>query len=171
MASATPKEYLERIGFVLSYPLSDTNNLDNKLAIQFNKLLAKLNHKFPDYFPASVYKDYLITTAYTNDKNLHQENNLIVSNEKNLLRLKEEFNNLEFIICFGEKAYFAAQKVKEVYDLKYKVIKTKSFAYPVSRHIKTLYNNNNNKHFRANFHVLTQFNDIDKQFSEKKRFK
>lgn len=159
--------YSERIGFVLSYPLPDTENVDIKIGIQLNKLLAKLNHKYPDYFTASTYNHYLITTAYTSEKKLHQDNIEVVSNEKNLLRLKNELENLEFVICLGEKAYFAANKVKEKFNLNYKLIKTISIAYPVSRHIKTLYSDNNvNKHVRANFNVLTQFKDIDKQFSE-----
>lgn len=163
---ANSKKYIERIGFILSYPLSNTNNLDNKLAIQFNKLIAKLNHKYPDYFPSIVYNNYFITTAYIKEKKLQGDNQkLLVSNEKNLLRLKNELENLKIIICFGEKAYFAAKKVKELYNLDYKIIKTKSFAYPVSRHIKTLYNNKN-KHIRSNFNVLTQFKDIDKQLTE-----
>ena len=85
----TSKKYSERIGFILSYPLSNTNSLDNKLAIQFNKLMAKLNHKYPNYFPSIVYNHYFITSAYVKEKKIpedHQE--LIVSNEKNLLRLK-----------------------------------------------------------------------------------
>jgi hypothetical protein len=156
----------KEVGFIFSYPAfkkgKSKNLLDYKTMLHFNKLLAKLNHKYAQFFPHCNYLDYPITTAFTKNHDIH--NSSMINNEANLTRIYQIVKKLDLIVCLGEKAYFAGNLVKQKYHLNYQMIKTRSLSYPVSRHIK-LIDNNNLKHVRTNFNIFIQFKEIERQLT------
>lgn len=153
----------DQVGFVFSYlPYNNKEYfIDNKTAILLNKLLARLNNKFPNYFSKCLYHNYRYTTALSNmiDNDLDLKS---ITSEKNIARIYEEIKDLGIVICFGEKAHFAVNKVKEVYNTHFQIIKTRMLALPVSRHIKSM-SQNNFKALRANFQIISHYNEIEKQ--------
>lgn len=157
-------------GFIFSYPASIHSKgsypIDYKTEIQFKKLLARLNNKYPTIFPTCRSSYYMLIHSYTKQNTDPKLIDLtIISDYDNLNRIKEEIKDLSIVICFGEKAYYAARKVVQLFHIKLKIIKTKEIGYSLSRHINAL-NQTSTKRVRTNYNVLTQFNDIDKQLRD-----
>ncbi len=158
-----------KVGFIFYYPILHNSKtkirFDQKTTFQLNNLLARLNRKYPDLFPHCHYSSYKIISVYNK---VHKHPKQILFNDiyesDNLLRIKEELEGIDTIICLGEKGYVAIQKVLNLYPLNINVIKTKALSYPVSRHIK-LNNQGNPSRVRTNFNILSLYNDIDKKIS------
>ncbi|QVK19094.1 hypothetical protein KHQ81_05155 [Mycoplasmatota bacterium] len=154
-------------GFIFSYPSPILNKgcfpIDRKTETQLNKLLARLNRKYPTLFPSCQASYYTIVSSYTKE-NIHPKfiDITTISDYDNLSRIKDEIKDLSIVICFGEKAYYAAKKVEQTFNIQFIIIKTKEISYSLNRHINS-FNQTSPKRVRTNYNVLTQFNDIDKQ--------
>lgn len=158
-------------GFIFSYPApihcKPSRPVNHKTEIQFNKLLARLNKKYPVLFPYCQWSYYKVIQSYT-QQNTHPQliDLTTISDNDNLKRIYDEIKDLSIVVCFGEKAYYAARKVEQTFHTKLKIIKTKDMNNPLERHIK-LSNQTSTKRVRTNYDVLIQYNDIEKQLIDK----
>jgi len=146
----------EKVGFIIS------SNLDNKTEIQFKKLLARLNKKYPMLFPFCSLTAYSVIYPYSINSQIN------LSDDGHILKIKNEINDLSTVICFGEKAHHTIKKLQNIYQLKLNIIKTKTLSYPLNRHVR-LQNKEITNRVRTDFNVLMYFNEIDKQLLNAKR--
>lgn len=161
-----------KVGFVFSYPGSknqfEGKPLNGMAVINLNHLLCRLNKSYPILFPFCKWNSYRITNSYT--KKIYPTGKKvydleIISDENNLKRIKDEIKGIDTLICFGEKAYFAAKKTVDRFSLNHQLIKVMNFNNSnVSRSIQSQ-NKKNTTRVRTNFRVLEVYNDIIKKIS------
>ncbi len=155
----TNRHDMMKVGFIFSYPRT---SIDHNTGMQLNKLLARLNQKYPNYFPYCQFSKYPIIFSYIKSKENPNKFDLTeISEWTNLQRIRQELKQLSTIICFGEKGHYALKKVQQNFNINLTLIKTKDIPYTFSRHIK-LMNQNHTKRVRTDYHILDQFKEIEK---------
>jgi len=154
---------IKDIGFIFSYMKPISPQPLYRFKQQVNDLLVRLNKHYPTIFPYTNYAQYcLIWPIDKPSNNPNYVEYAMINEPANLERLKTVVKDLDTLICIGEKAHFAIQKMLELYPKDINIIKTRNLVYPISRHIKRNYNEEPSR-FRTNMQVINIFKEIDQQ--------
>lgn len=126
------------VGFIVD---NDKMVIDNRIKSQLNKLIVKLNRKFPTLFPL-------------NDLNSYK-----------MINCEEALNtlNLKVFICFGNEAFYIINKIVKNKNQNVKIIKINPFNYTSLTRRARINTNNEKFRVRTNYQLLDAYREIEKE--------